>query len=45
MGLRPAVYRIYLCIMRTPILDCTLKKKKKKKKEAENRGSGYEKLA
>ena len=35
-------YRIYPCIIRTPILDCTLKKKKK---EAENRGSGYEKIA
>ena len=36
------VYNARPCIMRTPILDCTLEKKKK---EAENRGSGYERIA
>ena len=35
------VYNVRPCIIHTPILDCTLKKKK----EAENRGSGYAKLA
>ena len=35
------LYNARPCIIRTPILDCTLNKKK----EAENRGSGYEKIA
>ena len=35
------VYNAHPCIIRTPILDCTLEKKK----EAENRGSGYERTA
>ena len=39
------VYNACPCIIRTPILDCILKKKKKKKKEAENRESGYKKIA
>ena len=34
------LYNARLCIIRTPILDGTLKKKK-----TENRGSGYEKIA
>ena len=38
------VYNARLCIIRTLILDFTLKKKKRKK-EAENRGSGYGKIA
>ena len=36
------LYNARPCIIHTPILDCALKKKKK---EAENRGSGYAKLA
>ena len=35
------MYNVYPCVIHTPTFDCTLEKKK----EAENRGSGYEKMA